>query len=87
MKKVLETYDMLHAKPVQSPLAAHFRLCNLFCPKIEDEKSEMQKILYANVVRCLMYAMILIRLDISHVVNMVNKYTATPSKEHWRGVE
>lgn len=78
---------MLHAKPVQSPLAAHLRLCNLFCPKIEDEKSEMQKILYANVVRCLMYAMILIRLDISHVVNMVNKYTATPSKEHWRGVE
>lgn len=87
MKKVLETYDMLDAKPMQSPLAAHFRLCNLFCPKTEDEKSEMQKVLYENVVRCLMYAMILIRLDISHDVNVVNRYMTAPGKEHWRGVE
>lgn len=87
MKNVLETYDMLDTKPVQSPLVAHFRLCNLFCPKTEDVKFEIQKVLYENVVRCSMYAMILIRLDISHDVSVVNRYTTTPGKEHWKGVE
>lgn len=35
---------MLDSKPKQSPLATYFRLLNLFCPKIDEEKSEMQKL-------------------------------------------
>lgn len=34
-----------------------------------------------------MYAMVLIRLDISHVVSVVSKYMASPDKEQWKGVK
>ena len=40
-----------------------------------------------NVVGCLMYAMVLIRPDISHVVSVVSRYMATPGNEHWKAVK
>ncbi|KAH9648891.1 hypothetical protein KPL70_025781 [Citrus sinensis] len=66
LKKILETFDMEDSKPVQDPLAAHFKLCNLYCPKSEEERLEMANIPYAKAVGCLMYAMVLTRPDISH---------------------
>ncbi|KAH9652997.1 hypothetical protein KPL70_027263 [Citrus sinensis] len=70
LKKILETFDMEDSKPVQGPLAAHFKLCNLYCPKSEEERLEMANIPYAKAVGCLMYAMVLTRPDISHVANL-----------------
>ena len=31
----------------------------------------------------LIYVMVCIRADISHVINMVSKYIANPGKVHW----
>ncbi|KAH9791941.1 CCHC-type domain-containing protein [Citrus sinensis] len=38
LRKVLETFDMSKAKPLQLPLASHFRLSNLQCPQTEAQK-------------------------------------------------
>ncbi|KAH9786526.1 hypothetical protein KPL71_010287 [Citrus sinensis] len=84
LKKILETFDMEDSKPVQGPLAAHFKLCNLYCPKSEEERLEMTNIPYAKAVGCLMYAMVLTRPDISHAVSVVSRYMASPGKEHWK---
>lgn len=81
IQKVLPTFDMEKSKPVQVPLVTHFKLYNLYCPKIE-EKLEMIHIPYASVVECLMYTMVLSRPDISHAVSIVNIYMASPGKEH-----
>ena len=50
---VLDMSKMLNSKPVQALLATHFRLSKLQCLKIDDEKSEMENVLYANAVECL----------------------------------
>lgn len=48
IKKALERFDMLNAKPIFTPLAAHFQL--------EDEVEYMYVSGAANAIRCLMYA-------------------------------
>ncbi|KAH9726310.1 hypothetical protein KPL70_008223 [Citrus sinensis] len=87
LKKILKNFDMKDSKLVQGPLAAHFKLCNIYCPKSEEERLEMANIPYAKAVGCLMYAMVLTRPDISHVVSVVSRYMASPGKEHWKGVK
>lgn len=47
----------------------------------------MQNVPYANAVGCLMNAMILTRLDISHVVSFVSRYMASRDMEHWKVVK
>ena len=87
LRKVLEVFEMDNAKPVQLPLASHFRLCNLQCPQTEAEKQDMANTPYANAGGCLMYAMVLTRPDIAHAVSVVSRYMAQPGKEHWKAVK
>jgi hypothetical protein len=42
----------------------------------------MYRIPYANVVGSLMYEMVFIRPDISHVVGVLSRYMSKPGKEH-----
>lgn len=74
MKKVLAAQDMSESKPVQTLLASHFRLNNLQCPITEEDRQKIVKLSYANVVGCLIYAMVLTRLDIAHAISIVSKY-------------
>ena len=40
----------------------------------------MSKVLYTNVVGCMMYAMVLTRLDISHAFSVVSRYMVSLGK-------
>ncbi|KAH9657534.1 hypothetical protein KPL70_023118 [Citrus sinensis] len=87
LKRVLETFGMTSCKPVMTPIATHFKLSSLQCPKTKKEKLEMAKIPYANAVGCMMYAMVLTRPDISYALSVVSRYMVSPGKEHWRAVK
>jgi transposase InsO family protein len=65
IRKVLEKFSMLDAKPVSTPLANHFRLSGSQCPKNEEEIENMSKVPYASAVGCLMYAMVCTRPDLA----------------------
>ena len=47
----------------------------------------MIKVPYANVVGCIMYALVLTRPDLAYVLSLVSRYMATPGKEHWNAVK
>ena len=49
---------MESAKPLITPLSMHVKLRKDECPKFDNEKEFMSKILYQTVVGSLMYAMI-----------------------------
>ncbi|KAH9698599.1 hypothetical protein KPL71_024065 [Citrus sinensis] len=87
LRRVLETFGMTSCKPVMTPIAIHFKLSSLQCPKTKEEKLEMTKIPYANAVGCMMYAMVLTRPDISYALSVVSRYMVSPGKEHWRAVK
>ncbi|KAH9649108.1 Integrase catalytic domain-containing protein [Citrus sinensis] len=71
LEKVLGIFGMSNIKSVVTPLASHFKLSCSQCPSIDEERNEMTKVPYANVVSCMMYAMILIRPDLAHVLSVV----------------
>ncbi|RVW34990.1 Retrovirus-related Pol polyprotein from transposon TNT 1-94 [Vitis vinifera] len=75
------------AKPVSYPLRSHLKLSSKQSPSSEKEKEEMRKVPYASAVGSLMYVMVCTRLDIAHVVRVVNKFLSNPCKEHWAAVK
>uniref|UniRef100_A0A2N9H2E5 CCHC-type domain-containing protein n=1 Tax=Fagus sylvatica TaxID=28930 RepID=A0A2N9H2E5_FAGSY len=87
IRKVLEKFSMLNAKPVSTPLANHFRLSGSQCPKNEEEIENMSKVPYVSAVGCLMYAMVCTRPDLAHAVSTVSSYMANPGREHWNAVK
>ncbi|WVZ61696.1 hypothetical protein U9M48_011528 [Paspalum notatum var. saurae] len=87
IEKVLRRFNMHDAKPVSTPLAAHFRLSTDLCPTSDDDIEYMSRVPYFSAVGSLMYAMVCSRTDLSHALSVVSRYMANPSKEHWRAVQ
>ena len=78
---------MKKLKPVSTSLADHFKLRKRLYPSTKKEKGEMSVIPYSLAIGSLMYAMVCTRLDISHVVGVVSRFLANPSKAHWEAVK
>ncbi|KAG8481529.1 hypothetical protein CXB51_026324 [Gossypium anomalum] len=71
-------FNMRSAKPVSTPLAAHFRLSSALSPQSDDEIEYMSHVPYSSAVGSLMYAMVCSRPDLSYAVSAVSRYMAIP---------
>ncbi|KAG8477637.1 hypothetical protein CXB51_031043 [Gossypium anomalum] len=69
IEKVLCRFNMQSAKPVSTPLAAHFRLSSALSPQSDDEIEYMSHVPYSSAVGSLMYAMVCSRPDLSYAVS------------------
>ncbi|KAG8488863.1 hypothetical protein CXB51_016741 [Gossypium anomalum] len=87
IEKLLCRFSMRSAKPVSTPLAAHFRLSSALSPQSDDEIEYMSHVPYSSAVGSLMYAMVCSRPDLSYAVSAVSRYMANPGKEHWKAVQ
>ncbi|KAG8489513.1 hypothetical protein CXB51_017534 [Gossypium anomalum] len=87
IEKLLCRFNMRSAKPVSTPLAAHFRLSSTLSPQSDDEIEYMSHVPYSSAVGSLMYAMVCSRPDLSYAVSAVSRYMANPGKEHWKVVQ
>ena len=74
---------MMNTKPILTPFSSQFKLAKSDGAKTEEEKYYMSKILYANVVGSMMYAIVCTRPDLSYAISVVSKYMVDPYKEHW----
>lgn len=82
IRKVLLRFGMDESKPIQTPLANHFKLSAAQCLQTDTKEQKMANIPYSNTVESLMYAMVLTRLDISHVVSVVSRFIVNTDYEH-----
>ncbi|KAG8499626.1 hypothetical protein CXB51_006086 [Gossypium anomalum] len=87
IEKLLCRFNMRSAKPVSTPLAAHFRLSSALSPQSDDEIEYMSHVPYSSAVGSLMYAMVYSLPDLSYAVSAVSRYMANPGKEHWKAVQ
>uniref|UniRef100_A0A2N9HLM6 Integrase catalytic domain-containing protein n=1 Tax=Fagus sylvatica TaxID=28930 RepID=A0A2N9HLM6_FAGSY len=87
VERILERFNMKHAKPVSTPLGGHFKLSKKSCPSSNKEKENMASIPYSSAVGSLMYAMVCTRPDIAHAVGVVSRFMVNPGKEHWEAVK
>ena len=62
---------MQNAKPVSTPLAAHFRLSSGLSPQLEDDVNYMSQVPYSSVMGSLMYAMICSCPNLSYAISVV----------------
>ena len=82
VEKIVERFEMNKAKPVNVPLASHFKLSSNLCPSSVEENDYMSRVPYANIVGCLMCAMVCNRPDIPHAMGVVSKYMENMEKEN-----
>lgn len=87
IEKVLHRFHMSRAKPISTPLAAHFKLSTLFGLVDAEEERYMSRVPYACAVGSLMYAMVCTRPDIAHAVSVVSRFISKLGKEHWKAVQ
>ncbi|KAG8472415.1 hypothetical protein CXB51_035361 [Gossypium anomalum] len=87
IEKVLCRFNMQSAKPVSTPLVAHFRLSSALSPQSDDEIEYMSHVPYSSAVGSLMYAMVCSYPDLSYAVSAVSRYMANPGKEHWIAIQ
>ena len=83
IEKVLRRFNMQNAKPVITPLTAHFRLSYALCPQSDEEVDYVFRVPYSSDVGSLMYAMGCPHPDLAYVVS---RYMEKPGKEHWKAV-
>nr|KYP35161.1 Retrovirus-related Pol polyprotein from transposon TNT 1-94 [Cajanus cajan] len=69
------------------PLGVHFNLTKEHSPKTDEDKAAMTKVPYASTVGSLMYEMVCIRPDISHVVGVASKFMSNLGRKHWEAVK
>ena len=87
VEKVLDRFNMNNVKPISTPLANHFKLSTVQCPKIDSVKYDMSKVPYASVMGCLMYAIVCTRLDLAQGVSVVSKFLTNLGKQYWDAVK
>jgi hypothetical protein len=87
VEKILLRFGMNSVKQVFVPFASHFKLSSSLCPSTKEENEHMSRILYANAIGSLMYAMVSTRKNISHAVGVVSRYMENPGKEQWAVVK
>ena len=58
VERILERFNMKHAKPVNTPIGSHFMLSKKSCPSSMKEKENMASIPYYFAAKSLMYAMV-----------------------------
>ena len=82
VEKILQCFSMENAKAINTPLPSHLKLTKEMSPKAQEEEDKMSKVSYASTVGRLMYTMVYTRLDIAHVVGVVNMYMSHLGIEH-----
>ena len=87
IEKVLHRFNMQNAKPVTTPLAAHFRLSFALCPQSDEKVNYMSRVPYSSEVGSLMYAMVCSSLDLAYAVSVVSRYMEILGKKHWKAFQ
>ncbi|RDX96348.1 hypothetical protein CR513_20999, partial [Mucuna pruriens] len=77
ISKVLDRFDMKDNKLGDTLIAKRDNFSLKQCPNNDLERNEMQKILYASVVRS----------DIAFVVRVLSRYLNDPEMQHWKAVK
>ena len=82
VEKVMQRFSMENAKAINTNLFGHLKLTKEMCPKTKEEEDKMSKLPCALALGSLIYAMACTRLDIAHVVGVINSYMSHLGIEH-----
>jgi Reverse transcriptase (RNA-dependent DNA polymerase) len=85
--KVLERFNMQDSKRDFLSMSHGISLSESQCTRTREQREKMRMVPYASVVGSIMYAMLCTRPDVSHALNMTNRYPKDPGEDHWTAVK
>ena len=83
INSILQRFDMLHSKPISTPLTSPCKLSNDDSPKNEREISEMKDVPYKQILGCIRYLVSCTRPDICFAAGFLSRFMANPRPKHW----
>ncbi|KAL0404096.1 UNVERIFIED_CONTAM: Secreted RxLR effector protein [Sesamum radiatum] len=89
IEKVLKRFPMDKAHPLSTPMVVRSLDVNKdpFRPPVHNDKILGPKVPYLSAIGALMYLANNTRSDIVFSVNLLARYSSTPTKRHWNGVK
>ncbi|KAL0325286.1 UNVERIFIED_CONTAM: Retrovirus-related Pol polyprotein from transposon TNT 1-94 [Sesamum radiatum] len=89
IEKVLERFHMNNAHPLSTPMVVRSLDVNKdsFRPPTHNDEILGPKVPYLSAIGALMYLANNTRPDIAFSVNLLARYSSTPTKRHWNGVK
>lgn len=82
IKKILERFRMVDAKPVSTPADPHTTLY-----PVSDDDVKSESVPYREAVGSLIFLAVVSRPDIMYAVNSVSKFLSNHNDTHWRAVK
>ena len=88
-EKVLKCFYMDKSHPLSSPMVVRSLEVTKdpFQPKEENEELLGTEVPYLSAIGALMYLANYTRPDIAFSVNLLARYSSTPTKRHWNGIK
>jgi len=88
-KRVLEKFNMDKCHPLKTPMVVRSLEADKdpFRPKEEDEEVLGPEVPYLSAIGALMFLANCTRPDIAFAVNLLARYSSTPTRRHWVGVK
>jgi hypothetical protein len=88
-EKVLKHFHMEKAYPLSTPMIVRSLDVKMdhFCPRKSDEEILGPEVPYLSAIGALMYLANCTQLYIAFSVNLLVKYSSTPTQRHWNGVK
>ena len=83
IKSILNEFNMMDARQVQSPEQDGLYLSKSDCPQTDDAKLAMADIPYGRLVGKLLYLSGCTRPDIAAAVRHLSRFLSNPGKPHW----
>lgn len=71
---VLSHFNKDKTKPTSTPLASHFMMSLKKSHTCEKEKEEIDMVPYSSIIGSLMYSMVCIRPNITHIIGVATGY-------------
>ena len=88
-KKILKRFYMDKAHPLSTPMVVRSLEVSKdpFRPQEENEEPLGLEVPYLSAIGALMYLANATKLDIAFFVNLLARYSSSPTRRHWNGVK
>ena len=79
---ILDDFSMADCNPVSTPMEQNIRLSKTMCPETPEEKADMAKVPYHELVGKLLYLAVATRPNISYTIGVLCQLIKNPSHKH-----
>ena len=85
--RMAERFGLQEAKSEKTPMAPGYIPLKADSPTTDDEKQEMAKVPYRQLIGSLLYASLGTRPDITFAVSVLSRFNNNPGAKHWKAAK